>query len=76
MELAVVIGSFAVITLILIINGFFLKYCVDYWVSLFREEKVDIPFIVAVIGGIFLPQSFLLAVLTWVLSYAIKNPHY
>lgn len=60
-----------------LIGGLATKYVVEYWGSYLQKKRVDLPFIIAAIGGLIIAEFTIPgAILTWLLSYVFDNDYY
>ena len=60
----------------LFLGGVATRYVVQFWGSYFRKESVNISFIPCAIAGLFCGQFTIpAALLTWILSFALKPNH-
>lgn len=63
-------------SLVIVVNfflgGLAVEYLVEFWVPYIKGVPVDVPFLPCGVAGIFLAECAIpLAILTWVLSFAI-----
>lgn len=72
-----IFGSFLgimlfILALNVVFGGLATEYVVEYWASYSRQTPVDVPFFPCAVAGLFLGELTIpLAIVTWVLSFAM-----
>jgi len=67
--------AFFITMLVIFINGLCLQYVINYWVSYIQKKRAHVPLVIAIIGSFFVPAIYI-AIITWIISYALDNPYY